>query len=157
MVDRVLASSRSILFSANSRLLVDEARVLRTRNRPCAFQETRKKKPPHPKRTARGHQKHSSTVTAITWRRSAVKQAPRVSPRSLATIDPGFVVIGLVQNTTDRQTDRQTGRQTDRQTDGQTDRHADYTYLYILEACSHPAMKRRSIGLGHSAPSASFT
>ena len=40
---------------------------------------------------------HSSTATATTSRRRARKHVPRVSPYSPASIDPGFVEIGLVQ------------------------------------------------------------
>ena len=43
------------------------------------------------------HEIHSSPVTATTSRRRATKHVPRVSPYSPASIDPGFVEIGLVQ------------------------------------------------------------
>ena len=73
------------------------------------------------------HEIHSSPATAFNSRRHARKHVPRVSPHSLASIDPGFVEIGLVQlsqsvkTTNVTQTDRQTGRQTDRQAGRQTD------------------------------------
>ena len=79
------------------------------------------------------HEIHSSAATVTTSRRPATKHAPRVSPYSPASIDAGFVEIGLVQlsqpvkttnvthTLTGTQTDRRTNRQTDRQTDGQTD------------------------------------
>ena len=43
------------------------------------------------------HDIHTSPATAATSRRRAAKHVPRVSPYSLASIDPGFVEIGLVQ------------------------------------------------------------
>ena len=41
------------------------------------------------------HEIHSSPATATTLRRRATKHVPRVSPYSHASIDPGFVEIGL--------------------------------------------------------------
>ena len=43
------------------------------------------------------HETHISRATATTSRQIATKHAPRVSPCSPASIDPGFVEIGLVQ------------------------------------------------------------
>ena len=43
------------------------------------------------------HEIHSSPTTASNSRRYARKHVPRVSPYSRASIDPGFVEIGLVQ------------------------------------------------------------
>ena len=43
------------------------------------------------------HEIHISPATATNSRRRAAKHVPRVSPRSPASIDPGFVEIGLVQ------------------------------------------------------------
>ena len=43
------------------------------------------------------HDIHSSPATATTSRQRATKHAPRVSSYSPASIDPGFVEIGLVQ------------------------------------------------------------
>ena len=43
------------------------------------------------------HKIHSIPVTATSLRRRATKHVPRVSPYSPASIDPGFVEIGLVQ------------------------------------------------------------
>ena len=43
------------------------------------------------------HDVHSSPATATTSRRRATKHVQRVSLYSLASIDPGFVEIGLVQ------------------------------------------------------------
>ena len=70
---------------------------------------------------------HISPATATNSRRHAKKHGPRVSPYSLASIDAGFVEIGLVQfsqavkttNVTHTLTDTQTDRRTDEQTDRQ--------------------------------------
>ena len=43
------------------------------------------------------HEIYSSPATATTSRRRATKHVPRLSPYSPASIDPGFVEIGLVQ------------------------------------------------------------
>ena len=43
------------------------------------------------------HDIHSSPVTATTSRRRATRHIPSVSPYTPASIDPGFVQIGLVQ------------------------------------------------------------
>ena len=43
------------------------------------------------------HEIHSSSATATALRRHAMKHVPRVSQYSPASIDPGFVEIGLVQ------------------------------------------------------------
>ena len=43
------------------------------------------------------HEIHSFPATATTSRRRAMKHVPRVGPYSPASIDPGFVEIGLVQ------------------------------------------------------------
>ena len=43
------------------------------------------------------HEIHSSPATASNSRQHARKRVPRVSPYSLASIDPGFVEIGHVQ------------------------------------------------------------
>ena len=43
------------------------------------------------------HEILSSPATATTSRRRATEHVPRVSPYSSASIDPGFVEIGLVQ------------------------------------------------------------
>ena len=67
------------------------------------------------------HEIHSSPATAPNSRPHASKHVPGVSPYSLASIDPGFVEIGLVQlsqsvkTTNVTHTDRQADRQTDRQ------------------------------------------
>ena len=56
--------------------------------------EKRKRNPAAPKAL---HEIHSSPATATTSRRRATKHDLRVSPYSLASIDAGFVEIGLVQ------------------------------------------------------------
>ena len=43
------------------------------------------------------HESHSSPATATTSRRRAKKDVPRVSPYSPASMNPGFVEIGLEQ------------------------------------------------------------
>ena len=53
----------------------------------------RKIRPPQPKH----HEIHSSPATASNSRWHARKHVTRVSPYSPASIDPGFVEIGLVQ------------------------------------------------------------
>ena len=62
---------------------------------------------------------HSSPATATTSRRCATTHVPRVTRYSLASIDTGFVEIGLVQLS---QSVKTTNTLTDTQTDGQTDR-----------------------------------
>ena len=83
------------------------------------------------------HDIRSSPTTATISRRSATRHIPRVSPYTPASIDPGFVEIGLVHLSqsvkttnvthahTDRQTDRQRSMQIDRKTDRQTDKQTD--------------------------------
>ena len=77
---------------------VNEARKSHTFSRPYAFEEKKSEKehelPPHPKNN---HEIRISPATATTSRRRATKHVPRVSPYSPASIDPGFVKIGLVQ------------------------------------------------------------
>ena len=53
------------------------------------------KKTPHPEHTTKAAA--SSPATATTSRRRAKKHVPRVSPYSPASIDTGFMEIGLVQ------------------------------------------------------------
>ena len=56
--------------------------------------KARKKKIAPPKTH---HEIHCRPATATTSRRRAAKNVPRVSPHSPASVDPGFVKIGLVQ------------------------------------------------------------
>ena len=64
------------------------------------------------------HEIYSSPATATTSRRRATKHVPRVSPYSLASIDPGFVEIYLVQLSQSVKTTKVTHTQyTDRNTD----------------------------------------
>ena len=76
---------------------VNEARRPHTCSRPCAFEKKRKEKK-NKKSAPSGthHENHSSQATATNSRWRATKQGPRVSPYSPASIDPGFVEIGLV-------------------------------------------------------------
>ena len=72
------------------------------------------------------HEIHSSPATATNSRRRATKHAPRVSPYSPASIDPGFVKIDLVQLPQSVKTTNVTHTltyilQTDRLTDRQKD------------------------------------
>ena len=87
------------------------------------------------------HESHSSPATATTSRRRTKTHVLRISPSSPASIDNGFVEIGLVQLSQSMKTtnvthtlDRYTDRQTDRRTDGQTNQ--------IMAPCTHPGMKR---------------
>ena len=82
---------------------VNEARGRHTCSRPCAFEEGKKtqkskktKKSRRTQNTPRNPQL-LSPATATNSRRRATKHAPRVSPYSHASIDPGFVEIGFVQ------------------------------------------------------------
>ena len=77
--------------------------------------------PPHPKHT--NHEIYSSPAISATLRRRVTKHVPRVSPYSPASINPGFVEIGLVQlSKSVKATNDVTHTQytADRQTDGQT-------------------------------------
>ena len=60
---------------------------------------------------------HGSPATATTSRRRATKHVPRVSPYSPASIDPGFVQIGLVQLSQPVKMTNITHAHTDAQTD----------------------------------------
>ena len=63
------------------------------------------------------HEIHSSPATASNSRRHARKHVPRVSPYSLASIDPEFVEIGLVQLSQSVKTTNVIHTLTDTQTD----------------------------------------
>ena len=63
------------------------------------------------------HEIHSSPATASNSRRHARKRVPRVSPYSPASIDPGFVEIGVVQLSDSVKTTKVTHTHTDTQTD----------------------------------------
>ena len=64
------------------------------------------------------HEIHSNPATATTLRWPSTEHVPRVTPYSPASIDPGFVEIGLVQHSQSVKTTNvtHTHRQTDRQT-----------------------------------------
>ena len=79
---------------------VNEARRPLTCSRPCAFEEIPPRKTKKQKKNAppkKHHEIHSSPATATTARRRATKHVPRISPYSPASINPGFVEIGLAQ------------------------------------------------------------
>ena len=73
----------------------NEARRPYTCSRPCAFEEKKNRKNPAPPQTR--HEIHSRPATTTNSRRRVAKHVPRVSAHSPASIDPGFVEIGLVQ------------------------------------------------------------
>ena len=108
----VASLSRPCLITSRE---INEARSPHTCSRPCAFEEktnrkkTRKKNPPH-------HEIHSRPATASNSRRHARKHVPRVSPYSPASIDPGFVEIGLVPLSQSVKTTNVTHTDTHRQT-----------------------------------------
>ena len=90
------------------------------------------------------HEIHSRAATA-TNSRHASKHVPRVNPHSPASIDPGFVVIGLVQLSQSVKTTNVT--------------HTHTQTNLIVAPCTHPGMKRlfrlkAKNGLGRFAPSA---
>ena len=70
------------------------------------------------------HEIHSSSATATTSRRRAKKHVPRVSPYSPASIDRGFVEIGLVQLSQPVKTTNECYTYTHRRT-GKADRQTD--------------------------------
>ena len=96
---------------------VNETRRPHTCSRPCAFEEKKKsgkktrKNPVAPKTHL---EIHRNPATATTSRRRATKHIPCVSPYSLASIDSGFVAIGLVQLSQSVKTTNVTHTQTDR-------------------------------------------
>ena len=102
---------------------VNEARRPHTCSRFRSKKKKRgKQKTKNPAALKTHHEIHSSPATATTSRRRAAKHVPRVSPYSPASVDPGFVEIGLVQlsqsvkrtNVTRTLTDTKTDRRTDR-------------------------------------------
>ena len=96
---------------------VNEARRPHTCSRPCVRRKKKaeKKTRKNPAAPKTHHDSHSNPATATISRRRATKHVPRVRPPSPASIDPGFVEIGLVQlsqsvkTTNIRHTDRHTG------------------------------------------------
>ena len=95
---------------------VNKARRPHTCSRPCAFEKKKssKKKTKNPAPPETHHEIYSSPATATTSRRCAKKHDPHVSPYFPASIDPGFVEIGLVQLLQSVKTTSVTHRQTDR-------------------------------------------
>ena len=97
----------------------------------CVRRKTIRKKNAKSRCTKNTPRIRSSPATATTSRRRATKHVPRFSPYSPASIDPGFVEIGLVQLSQSVKTTNVT--HTDRQTDTQTNK--------IMAPCTHPGMK----------------
>ena len=75
------------------------------------------------------HEIHNSPATASNLRRHARKHVTHVRQYSPASIDPGFVEIGLVQISQKVKTTDVT----------HTDRHRQTAY--IMAPCTHPGMK----------------
>ena len=99
---------------------VSEARRPHTCSKPCAFEEKNKiekknRKNPAPPKTH--HETHIKPATATNSTQIATNRASRVSPYSPASIDPGFVEIGLVQLSHSVKTTNVTHTLTDTQTD----------------------------------------
>ena len=91
----------------------------------CAFDVEKQKNKTKCHQTLKKHTTkhiHSSPATATTSRRRATRHIPRGSPYTPASIDPGFVELGLVQPSQSTKTTNVTHTltDTDRQTDGQT-------------------------------------
>ena len=82
------------------------------------------------------HEIPSSRVTASNSRRHARKHVTRVSPYSPASIDLGFVEIGLVQLWQSVKTTSVTHTLSD------TDRRTDRQTIFIMAPCAHPDIKR---------------
>ena len=83
----------------------------------CVQKKTKieKKNTKKPAATKTHYEIHSSPATATTSRRRATKHVPRTSPYSPASIDPGFVEMGLMQLSRSAKTTKVTHahRQTD--------------------------------------------
>ena len=79
--------------------------------------KNRKKKHEKIRPTQNTYEIHRNPTTATTSRRRATKRVPRVSPYSPASIDPGFVEIGLVQFSQSVKTTNVTHTLIDTQTD----------------------------------------
>ena len=78
---------------------VNEARRPHTCSRPCVRRKKKaeKKTRKNPAAPKTHHESHSSTATTTASRRHVMKHVPRIRLHSPASIDPGFVEIGLVQ------------------------------------------------------------
>ena len=97
---------------------------------------------------------NSSPATATTSRRRATKHVPRVSPYSPASIDPGFVEIGLVQLSQSVKTTNVTHTLTDTQADRRTDRLIKYNGTLYAPLHEEAFLSKGKNGLGRFAPSA---
>ena len=112
-------TSYSNVHSTITRMKVNEARRPHTCSRPRAFEEKKIGEKKNAKKSAppkTHHQIHSNPATATTSRRRAMTHVPRVRPHSPASIDPGFVEIGLVQLSQSVKTTNVTHTYTHRQT-----------------------------------------
>ena len=84
-----------------------------------AFEEIKQQQKKNTKKSAppkTHHESHSNPPTTTASRRHVMKHVPRVRPYSSASIDAGFVEIGLVQLSQSVKTanDTHTDRRTDR-------------------------------------------
>ena len=98
--------------------------LIRAAGRVRSKKKKNEKKHTHTKKSDRPkthHEIHSSPATATTSRRRAMKHVPRVRPHSPASIDSGFVEIGLVQLSQSVKTTNVIHTHTDTQTERQTD------------------------------------
>ena len=75
-------------------LILAAGRVRSMKIKKIGGKKKHEKIPPHPRRTTKST---ALPVIVTTSRRRAAKHVPRVNPHLPASIDPGFVEIGLVQ------------------------------------------------------------
>ena len=123
---RVCGNRPRAAFAISTSRKVNEATRPHTCSRPCVFEEKKNRKKKNTKKSAppkTHHESHSIQATATNSRRRAKKHVPRASPYLPASIDPGFVEIGLVQLSQSVKTTNVTHTLTDTQThrDGRTD------------------------------------
>ena len=104
---------------------VNGARPPHTCSRPFAFEKKTQTQTRNSAASETHHEFHSSPTTAITSRRRWTKHVPRVSSYLPASIDPGFVEIGLVQLSQSVKNTNVTDKT-----------------IKIMQPCTHPGMKR---------------
>ena len=92
----------------------------------CVRRKQNEKKTRNPGAPKTHHEIHSSPVTATISRRRATKHVPHASAHSPASINAGFVEIGLVQLSQSVKTTNVTHTQTNK----------------IMAPCTHPGTKR---------------
>ena len=90
--------------------------------------KNRNKSPPHPKHTTKSRAARRPCPTRVGMRG---KHVSRISPYSPASIDLGFVEIGLVQLWQSVKTTSVTHTLSDRQTDRQTDYFYTVSYTHL--------------------------